>query len=90
MAELACGNDGFSDCKKDPKAAIAIFRMGGLKNFQDEIAEILRNPSIPISDSSIAYACMKGMKGKSIARLRSAMLDASPLLDTTRSCEPKP
>jgi len=90
MAELACGPEGFSACTKDPRGAIEWLFKGGRQTFQSDIAEILRDPNIPISDSAIAYGCMKGLRGKWIAELRSGMLKASPRLDTSRPCEPKP
>lgn len=90
MAELACGPEGFSNCSKDPKGAISWFRKGGWEPFQGEMRQILSNPGVLISDSAIAYGCLKLFRGKHVLQLRESMLKANPKLDTTHPCEPRP
>lgn len=90
MADVACGIDGFSNCTKDPQSAITWLRKGGIDNFQEIITQILTNPNISVSDSSIAYACLRRIRGKHAQNVRMQMVKSNPRLDTTRACEVKP
>ena len=90
MAEIACGAEGFFSCTKDPQSAIAWLRKGGIDNFREVITQILANPNVSVSDSSIAYTCLGRLRGKHVQNLRIQMLKLNPQLDTTRTCEIKP
>jgi hypothetical protein len=90
MAEIACGADGFFNCTKNPQSAITWLRKGGIDNFQDIVTQILANPNISVSDSSIAYACLKRLRGKHVQDIRMQMIKLNPRLDTTQTCEVKP
>lgn len=94
LADLSCGPESSIRCLGNPHEALHWLFEAKRKHADQpaiyRIAEILLNGDVGVPDSSRAFSCFREAGGQGSTHRMLSLLQASPKLDTTLSCELSP